>query len=393
MRRGVCTLLVTVVLGVVTAAQKPARTPSPPLPPLPQNFFTSELPVRVSAVATGLSHPWSLVFLPDGGILVTEREGRLRSIREGVLDPHAIPGVPQVFKGRLAGLLDVALHPRFSENRLIYLSYSKAGANGLSATALARGRFDGHAVTDLKDIFIAKSWSKSDTNYGGRIAFDRSGFLFLSVGERQEQERAQNGEDDGGKILRLSDDGSIPADNPFVGKAGYQPEIYSLGHRNPQGLALNPASGEIWENEHGPLGGDEVNIIRPGRNYGWPLVTYGNDYDGTKVSELTSRPGLEPPFLYFVPSLAISGMAFYTGDRFPEWKGNLFVGSMVEGRTSGSGHVRRITFNDKGLPIQREAILTELHQRVRDIRQGPDGLVYFLTDEDAGALLRIEPAP
>jgi glucose/arabinose dehydrogenase len=369
----------------------PAARNSPTMPALPMTIDTSVQRIRVSAVATGLANPWSLVFLPDGDMLVTERQGRVRIVRKGMLDPTPIPGVPMVKSAALGGLLEVALHPKFAENRFVYLTYSKPGENNLSTTALARGRFDGSALVDVKDIFVANTWSKSNTNYGGRIVFDRQGFLFLTVGERQEQNRAQDGNDHGGKVLRLRDDGTVPPDNPFVGKAGFQPEIYSLGHRSPQGLTMHPDTGAIWENEHGPLGGDEVNVILPGRNYGWPLVTYGTDYDGTKVSDATSRPDLEGPFLYFVPSIAPSGMLFYTGDRFPQWKGNLFVGSMFEGRTRGTGHVRRITFNN-GRPIQREPILVELRQRIRDIRQGPDGLLYLLTDENSGALLKLEPA-
>jgi len=246
-------------------------------------------------------------------------------------------------------------------------------------------------LKDVKDIFVANSWSKSNTNYGGRIAFDRGGLLYLTVGERQEQDRAQKPGDHGGKVLRLRDDGSVPPDNPFVGKQGYLPEIYSLGHRSPQGLAMNPATGALWENEHGPLGGDELNIIQAGKNYGWPLVTFGTDYDGTKVSDSTWRADLEAPFVYWVPSIAVSGLTFYTGDRFPAWKGNVFVGAMFQGRTRGTGHIQRIVINQAGRPINREPLLTELRQRIRDVRQGPDGLLYVLTDEDAGMLLRIEP--
>jgi glucose/arabinose dehydrogenase len=325
-------------------------------------------------------------------MLVTEREGRLRVIRNGVLDPTPIAGVPRVFARVLGGLLDVALHPRFAENRFVYLAYSKPGENNLSSTALARGVLDGMTLRDVKDIFVANTWSKSNTNYGGRIAFDRDGFLYLTVGERQEQDRAQKPDDHGGKVLRLRDDGSVPPDNPFVGRAGYLPEIYSLGHRSPQGLAMNPATGAIWENEHGPLGGDELNIIQPGRNYGWPLVTFGTDYDGTKISDASVRADLESPFVYWVPSIAVSGLAFYTGDRFPAWKGNVLVGAMFAGRTRGTGHLQRIVINAAGRPINREPLLGELRQRIRDVRVGPDGLIYVLTDEDNGMLLRIEPA-
>jgi glucose/arabinose dehydrogenase len=273
---------------------------------------------------------------------------------------------------------------------ILYLSYAKAGEGDLSTTALARGRFDGKTIANLEDIFVAENWSTSPTNFGGRMVFGRDGHLYLTVGERQEQERAQNGMLHGGKVLRLRDDGTAPADNPFVGKAGFLPEIYSLGHRSPQGLAVHPETGEIWENEHGPLGGDEINIVLPGRNYGWPLVTYGKDYDGTVITPLTSQPDLEPPFMYWVPSIAISGLTFYTGDRFPEWKGNAFVGSMMAGRIRWTGHVQRLTF-ENGLSIQREPVIAELRQRIRDVRAGPDGLIYVLTDQNPGVVLRIEP--
>ena len=276
----------------------------------------------MSAVATGLVNPWSLAFLPNGDILVTERPGRLRIVRNGVLDPTPIAGVPVPHVAALAGLLEVALHPRFAENRIVYLTYSKGRAEDKrSTTALARATFDGTALVGLKDIFVANTWSVSNTNYGGRIAFDRAGFLYLTAGERQEQDRAQKPEEHAGKVLRLRDDGTAPPDNPFAGKPGYQPEIYTTGHRSPQGLALNPETGELWENEHGPLGGDELNILKPGANYGWPLVTYGTDYDGTKISDLTTRPDLESPFMYWVPSIAISGLTFYTGDRLPGVEG------------------------------------------------------------------------
>jgi glucose/arabinose dehydrogenase len=365
---------------------------APPLPDLPRTFETDRYRVRVSALATGLTNPWSLAFLPDGDLLITERAGRLRIVRKGTLDPQPIAGTPQVRVTALGGLLDVVLHPRFAENRLVYLSYTKANDQNLTTTAIARGRFDGKSLTDVRDIFIANSWSKSVTNFGGRMAFDRNGLLFVTIGERQEQERAQKPDDHGGKVLRLRDDGTAPPDNPYTGRAGYLPELYAIGVRSPQGLAIHPETGALWENEHGPLGGDEVNIILPGRNYGWPLVTYGTDYDGSIISSATSRADLEPPVLYWNPSIAVSGLSFYTGDAFPDWKGNLFVGAMMQGRTRATGHIQRITFTD-GRPIQREPMLTDLHQRIRDVRPGPDGLLYVLTDETPGALLRIERQP
>jgi glucose/arabinose dehydrogenase len=324
--------------------------------------------------------------------LITERAGRLRVLRNGVLDPEPILGVPEVRITALGGLLDVLPHPQFAENGLIYLSYTKGGEGNLATTAFTRARLDGKALKDAKEIFVADNWSNSPTNFGGRMVFGRDGKLYTAIGERQEQDRAQNTMLHGGKVLRLNEDGTAPADNPFVGKPGYLPEIYSVGHRSPQGLVVNPATGELWENEHGPLGGDEINIVRAGKNYAWPLVTYGKNYDGTAVSEFSSRDGFESPFMFWVPSIAISGLSFYTGDRLGPWKGNAFVGSMMEGRTRATGHVQRITFAENGQPIQREPILTQLRQRIRDVRPGPDGLLYVLTDENPGALLRIEPA-
>jgi glucose/arabinose dehydrogenase len=387
-------LFLIVVLGTLSissSAQQGGRN-SPPLPALPQTFETAIQRIRVSAIATGLANPWSLAFLPNGDILVTERAGRLRIVRNGALDSQPISGVPAVKSTVLGGLHDIALHPKFAENGLIYLAYAKALDANLSTTALARGRLKGNALEDVKEIFVANTRSSSATNFGGRIAFDRQGMLYLTIGERQEQERAQKTDDHGGKVVRLRDDGSVPPDNPFVGKAGYSPEIFTLGHRSPQGLAMHPETGLLWENEHGPLGGDEVNVLLPGRNYGWPLVTFGTNYDGTKISDSTWRADLEAPLMYWIPSIAISGITFYTADRFPNWKGNAFVGAMFQGRTRGTGHIQRITF-EQGRPIQREPILTDLHQRIRDVRQGPDGLLYALTDENPGVLLKIEPAP
>jgi glucose/arabinose dehydrogenase len=309
-----------------------------------------------------------------------------------VLDPEPIAGVPEVRITTLGGLLEVLPHPQFATNGILYLTYAKGGEGTLSTTALARGRLDGKAIKDLRDIFVAENWSNSPTNFGGRMVFGRDGMLYLAVGERQEQDRAQNTMEHGGKVLRLRDDGTAPPDNPFYGKEGFLPEIYSFGHRSPQGLAVHPVTGDLWENEHGPLGGDEINVVRAGRNYGWPLVTYGRNYDGKAVSELQTRADLESPFMYWVPSIAISGLTFYTGDRLAAWKGNAFVGSMMEGRTRATGHVQRITFSDDGQPIQREPILAQLRQRIRDVRMGPDGLIYVLTDQNPGVLLRIEPA-
>jgi glucose/arabinose dehydrogenase len=380
------------LLLTAEAAQAQDSRASPPLPSFPQVYETADLKIRVVKVADGLANPWSMAWLPNGDLLITERAGRLRVLRNGVLDAAPIAGVPEVRITALGGLLDVLPHPNFATNRTLYLSYTKGGEGNLSTTALTRARLDGMKLVDQKEIFVADNWSNSPTNFGGRMVFGSDGKLYVTIGERQEQERAQDPLLHGGKVLRLNDDGTAPADNPFAGKQGYLPEIYSVGHRSPQGLVFNPVTGELWENEHGPLGGDELNIVRAGKNYGWPLVTYGKNYDGSAVSESTAREGYESPFMFWVPSIAISGLSFYTGDRLAAWKGNAFVGSMMEGRTRATGHVQRITFAESGQPIQREPILAQLRQRIRDVRPGPDGLLYVLTDQNPGVLLRIEPA-
>jgi aldose sugar dehydrogenase len=284
------------------AAQAQDSRASPPLPSLPQVYETAELKIRVVKVADGLANPWSLAWLPSGDLLITERAGRLRLLRDGVLDPEPIVGTPEVRITLLGGLLDVLPHPNFVTNGLLYLSYAKGGEGNLATTALTRARLDGKRLVDAKEIFVAHNWSNSPTNFGGRMVFGRDGMLYLTVGERQEPERAQDTMLHGGKVLRLRDDGTAAPDNPFAGKQGYLPEIYSVGHRSPQGLAVHPVTGELWENEHGPLGGDEINIVRAGKNYGWPVVTYGKDYDGTVISDVAVRADLESPFVFWVPS-------------------------------------------------------------------------------------------
>lgn len=368
-------------------------TAAPPLPDFPQHFQSTEYRLQVDKIADGLANPWSLAFLPDGDMLVTERAGRLRLIDDGVLDPTPIAGVPAVTVTVLGGLLDVVLHPDFARNQLLYLSYAKGHEDGKrSTTAIARARLDGKQLREVTDIFVAQSWSASPTNFGGRMAFGRDGMLYMTIGERQEQERAQDGRDHGGKLIRLHDDGTVPSDNPFIGRDDTLPEIFATGLRSPQGLAVHPVSGELWENEHGPLGGDEMNILRSGANYGWPLVTFGRDYDGAVISELSERSDLASPYMIWIPSIAVSGLSFYSGDAFPRWRGNAFVGSMVMGRTPMTGHVQRISFSDDGVALAREPLLQDLHQRIRDVRPGPDGYLYVLTDHDPGAVLRIMPA-
>jgi aldose sugar dehydrogenase len=364
---------------------------SPPLGDGPFLLETAQQKIRVVVVTKGLSHPWSLAFLTDGSMLVTEREGRLRIVRNGMLDPTPVAGVPKVVsRGTMAGLMDIALHPRFAENKWIYISYHKPIGDNLGANSILRATWDGKALTDVRDIFVSDD---VDTE-ASRITFGKDGMLYMGIGgpgtgPEVSLVRPQHGDDYAGKVLRLRDDGSVPSDNPFVGMAGYKAAVYSMGHRVQLGLTVNPLNGEIWESENGPNGGDEVNVIRAGRNYGWPVVSYGRDYLGPRMKP--SRAEFEEPTLFWVPSIATSGLAFYTGDRFPTWKGNLFAGGMREGEIPRTGQLQRIMFNDKWEELRREPMLRELHQRIRDVRQGPDGLLYVLTEEDQAALLRIEP--
>jgi glucose/arabinose dehydrogenase len=391
-------ILAAIAGSAITFAQQ--RGPAAaPLGDGPWIYDTSEKAtrIRVSVVTKGLAHPWSLAFLPDGSMLVTERPGRLRVIRDGVLDPQPIAGVPQVQAGGTSGLMDIALHPKFATNKFVYFTYIKSGkrpdgsAGYWGTTVLARGRFDGKALTEVRELFVAEPWGTLPGGDGARVVFAPDGTLFFASSHRREPDGPQDTSKDFGKILRLNDDGTIPKDNPFVGRAGVKTEIYSYGHRTVLGLTLHPQTGALWETENGPQGGDEVNIIQPGKNYGWPVVSYGRDYDGSRIGERPWQEGMEPPVVFWVPSITTSGMTFYSGDRFPAWKGNLFVGSMTVGRISRTGHLERIVFNDKG-EQRRESLITDLRQRIRDVRQGPDGLLYLLTDEEQGALLRIDPA-
>jgi glucose/arabinose dehydrogenase len=302
-----------------------------------------------------------------------------------VLDPKPVEGTPQVRAQGLAGMMDLALHPRFAENQFVYLTYHKPPDGMIT---LARGRWTGNALTGVADIFSAVA-----SGNASRIIFGRDGMIYMTVGvgDPPNAERAQDPNDLRGKVLRLRDDGAVPADNPFVGKAGYRAEIFTLGHRNPLGLALQPDTGAIWENEDGPNGGDEINILQPGRNYGWPVVSYGRFYLGPRVSEIPWKEGMEQPVVFWVPSIAVSGMTFYTGDKFPNWKNHLFVGGLRQGEVPRSGHLERIDFNEKWEELHRESMLRELQNRIRDVRQGPDGFLYLLTAENDGALLRMEP--
>ena len=365
--------------------------PVPPLGAGPWVFDTAEQhKIRVSVVTRGLSQPWAIAFLPDGGMLVTERPGRLRVVRDGLLDPHAIAGVPEVRTDGNGGLMDVALHPNFSENGLVYLTYTKPVENGWGAPALAVGRLEAGALTEVRDLVVTEAY-EGNSGLNGRVAFGRDGKVYMSTGGRV-GDAAQDPMSLRGKVLRLEDDGTVPADNPFVNRA-YRPEIYTLGHRNTLGLMLHPQTGELWQHENGPNGGDEVNILAPGRNYGWPEISFGRNYSGDRITEHPTREGMESPLLVWLPAIAAAGMAVYTGDRFPAWKGNLFVGSLRQGGIPGTGHLQRIVFNERTEELRRESMLAELRQRIREVREGPDGLLYLLTAEDDGALLRIEPAP
>ena len=370
--------------GQVRNAPPPIIWPSPPLADGPIVLDTGiQHQIRL-VVTKGLNQPWSMAFLPDGAILVTERPGRLRIVRNGVLDPTPVAGVPQVRAQGLSGLMDLALHPRFNENHLVYFTYH----NPEGVITLARGRWDGKALVDARDLFSAVQGGNAS-----RIVFGKDGLLYMTVGigDPPGAARAQDPNDLAGKVLRLRDDGTVPPDNPFVGSAGRRPEIYTMGHRNALGLAVQPDTGAIWECEDGPNGGDEINILRPGKNYGWPVVSFGRFYLGPRVSEDPYKEGMESPLVFWVPAIAISGMTFYTGDKFPSWKNNVFVGGMRQGEVPRSGHLERIDFNEKWEELHRESMLRELQQRIRDVRQGPDGYLYLLTAENDGALMRIEP--
>ena len=343
-------------------------------------------PVRLVTVAEGLEHPWGMAFLPDGRVLVTERPGRLRIVaRDGTVGP-ALDGVPAVDATGQGGLLGVALDPDYASNRLVYLSYAepREGGNG---TAVARGRLDERGLADVEVIFRQQPTVRGGHHFGSRLVFARDGRLFVTLGERNsERARAQTLDSHLGKVVRIERDGGVPGDNPFVGRAGALPEIWSYGHRNVQGAALHPGTGELWINEHGPKGGDELNRTLAGLNYGWPIVSHGVEYSGAKISDSPTAPGIEPPVHYWVPSIATSGLLFYTGDRFPGWRGNAFVGGLK------SEHLSRLEMDGNKVVHEEVLLRGVLDQRVRDVAQGPEGFIYLLTDEDNGRLLRIEPA-
>ena len=347
---------------------------------------------RVVTVAEGLEHPWAIGFLPGGDILVTERPGRLRIIRNGRLLAAPVEGVPEVFAVGQGGLLDVMPHPDFATNRLLYLTYSKPLGGQESTTAVIRGRLENDALTNVEEIFEAVTRGRG--HYGSRLAFDGNGHLFVSVGERMaapsgdlSAHPAQDFSNHHGTINRLMEDGSVPSDNPFVGQAGIRPEIWSKGHRNPQALAIHPVTGQLWEAEHGPQGGDEINLIEPGKNYGWPVIGFGVNYGtGLAIHEGTMREGMQSPVHVWVPSIATSGLMIYDGDAFPRWKGSIFVGGL-----SGQ-QLARVDVDDGTRPLE-ETLLKGIG-RVRDVREGPDGFIYLAIDgdgDDQTPIVRLEP--
>jgi len=351
-----------------------------------QTYRSEEHSFRVAKLVEGFEHPWSLAFLPDGRMLVTERPGRLRVISQGRLEPQPVAGLPEVAPHGQGGLHDVALHPDFARNGLVYLAYVARGTDGFG-TELARGRLAGMRLENVEVLFRQSPKGGTGRHFGGRIVFDRAGYLYLTLGDRGEMERAQRPDDHAGSVIRLHDDGRVPKDNPFAGKAGWKPEKLTLGNRNMQGAALHPQTGALWTHEHGPQGGDEVNVIRAGVNYGWPVITYGRNYGtGTKIGEGTEKPGMAQPLHVWVPSIAPSGMAFYSGDRFPRWKGDLFVGALRDRM------LVRLKL-DGGKVVKEERLLKGALGRIRDVRSGPDGYLYLLTDESDGMLARLEPAP
>jgi glucose/arabinose dehydrogenase len=423
---GVCGLILTVAAisaqqttppaaggrGQATAPP-PINWPSPPLPDGPLMIDTGLVrPIKIT-ILKGLTQPWSMAFVPEA-ILITERGGKLRVVHNGVLDPMPVAGLPtDIQAAGLAGLMDVQLHPRFADNKLVYITYHKRQANVAppappagggrgpapppGVITLARGRWDGSKLVDVKDIFSAQP-----SGNASRILFTRDAHIIMSIGYGDPPQANQGNPDPqkmppqdpmslAGKTLRLNEDGSVPKDNPFFGKAGYRPEIFTLGHRNILGLAMNPENGAIWSVENGPNGGDEVNELLPGHNYGWPIIGAGRFYLGPRVSVNPYREDMDPPVAFWVPAIAPSGLVFYTGDKFPQWKNNLFVGGMRQGEVARSGHLERFDFNDKWEELHREGMLRDLQQRIRDVRQGPDGYLYLLTAENDGAMLKIEP--
>jgi aldose sugar dehydrogenase len=373
---------------IVQAISLVAIVACSPTPAIPKDVTATKV-----TLVSGLEHPWSVAWLPDKTtMLITERPGRLRIVRNGQLDPTPIAGVPAVFAEGQGGLMDVSVHPRFAENRWIYLTYSY-GTGEANRTRLARATFDGKSLSDLRTIFEVSQAKDGTQHFGSRIVWLPDGTMLVAIGDGGNppvqlegdliRKQAQNLRSRLGKIVRLNDDGSVPRDNPFKVSDKNDPVIWSYGHRNIQGLTFDATTGRVWSTEHGSKGGDELNLVGAGKNYGWPIVTYSREYFGPEISSERSRAGMEDPKLVWTPSIAPSGLAFYSGDRFPTWKGDLFAGGLV------SQDVRRIDLDAMGNVVNQEAI--DIGQRVRDVRQGPDGLLYVLTDAQDGQLIRLEP--
>jgi glucose/arabinose dehydrogenase len=369
----VCSIFAAVPFALAQAPRSPT--------PAPVNGI-----LRIETVAKGLENPWALAFLPDGRILVTERPGRLRIIEPDGRVSKPLDNVPRVLARGQGGLLDVALDPRFAENRLVYLSYAEPGEGNMAGTAVARGRLAEGRLDDVQVIYRQQPKVEGGGHFGSRLVFARDGTLFVTQGDRiGYRERAQDLSSGLGKIVRINPDGSVPKDNPFVSRSGARPEIWSYGHRNVQSAAFHPETGQLWTVEHGARGGDELNHPEAGKNYGWPVITYGVDYSGAKIGEGTAKPGMEQPVYYWDPVIAPSGMTFYTGAAFPDWKGSILIGSLTPGL------LVRLTLKG-GQVAREERYLGDLRERIRDVRQGPDGLIYLVTDSRDGRLLRVRPA-
>jgi len=365
--------------------------------PIPEGPLSSEqLSYKVVTVVDGLENPWAMAFLPNGDMLVTERAGRVRIVRNGQLLTDDVPGLPPIRVGGQGGLMDLILHPNFEQNNYVYISYSKPNDDDSEGTtAVIRAKFQNDTLIDVEEIFEAKAWTRGRGHYGSRLVFDKDGYLFITVGDRQAPPRgeldthpSQDLSNHYGTTLRIFDDGRVPQDNPFVGQTGALPEIWSYGHRNAQGMIIDPETGYLWQNEHGPQGGDELNLIEPGHNYGWPVIGYGVNYgSGNPIHEMSAKDGMDQPVHYWVPSIATSGLLVYTGDAFPQWKGNLFVGGLA------GQQIARLTM-DGARVLSEETIVKDIG-RIRDVRQGPDGFIYIAIDSRSGGttpIVRLEPA-
>lgn len=368
--------------GIITTYQNPAQYSAAK----PSLSYTQKTLVK------GLEHPWSMAWLPDGAILITERPGRLRIVRNGVLEQKAIAGLPDIYAKGQGGLMDIALHPNFAQNRLIYFTYSH-GSDTANRTRLARAKFDGKTLSDLKVIFEVSPVKTGTQHFGSRITWLKDGTMLLAIGDGGNpplqingdlsRKQAQNLRNNLGKVMRLNDDGSIPTNNPFIKKTNVNSAIWSYGHRNIQGLAFDQVTGKIWATEHGSRGGDELNLLSRGKNYGWPLVTFSEEYSGGEITPDQSRAGMIDPILVWTPAIAPSGLTIYNSSRFPQWQGNLFLGGLV------SQDLRRVIIDESGKVKSQESIT--IGQRVRDVRQGADGFLYVLTDQQNGELIRLEP--